>query len=84
MDVSPENNPYSDSKTQENMNLLWSESVKMVPEWNHFIFMQIDNPRWPPGAITKNNTNNKMTISQEPLDEIDPALYHNVSCMNAF
>ena len=38
---------------QENMNVFWSDLITMVPEWNHFIFMQIDNPRWPPGAVTK-------------------------------
>ena len=52
--------------SQENMYVFWSDSITMVPELNHFIFMQIDNPRWPPGAITKNSTNKKMTISQEP------------------
>ena len=30
--------------SQENMNLFWSDSITMVPEWNLFIFMQIDNP----------------------------------------
>ena len=52
--------------SQENMNVFWSDSITVVPEWNHFIFMQIDNPRWPPRAVTKNSTNTKMTISQEP------------------
>ena len=51
--------------SQENMNVFWSDSITMVPERNHFIFMQINNPRWPSG-ITKNGTNTKMTISQEP------------------
>ena len=37
---------------QENMNVFWSNSITMVPDWNHFIFMQINNPRWPPGTIT--------------------------------
>ena len=55
----------------------------MVPEWNHFIYMQIDNPRWPPRAVTK-NSGTKITISQEPLDEIDPLLCQNVSCMKTF
>ena len=41
--------------SQENMNVFWSDSITMVPEWNHFIFMQTDNPRWPPGAVTKNS-----------------------------
>ena len=39
--------------SQENMNVFWSDSLTMVSEWNHFIFMQMDNPRWPPGTITK-------------------------------
>ena len=52
--------------SQENMNVFWSDWITMVPEWNHFIFMQIDNPRWQPGVVTKNSTNTKMTISQEP------------------
>ena len=56
----------------------------MVPEWNHFIFMQIDNPGWPPEAVAKNSTNTKMTISQEPLAEIDPTLCQNVSYMKSF
>ena len=29
----------------------------MVPEWNHFIHMQIDHPKWPSGAVTKNSIN---------------------------
>ena len=70
--------------SQENMNIFWSDLITMVPEWNHLIFMQIDNPRWPPGAVTKNSTNTKLTISQEPLDEIGPALCQNVSCMKLF
>ena len=70
--------------SQENMNVFWSDSITMVPECNHFIFMQIDNPRWVPGAVTKNSTNTKMTISSEPLDEIDPTLCQNVSCMKPF
>ena len=70
--------------SQENMNVFWSDSLTLVSEWNHFIFMQMDNPRWPPGTITKNSTNTKMTISQEPLNEIDPTLCQNVSCMKPF
>ena len=53
----------------------------MVPEWNFFIFMGIDYPRWLPGTVTKNSINTKMTISQDPLVEIDPPLCQNVSCM---
>ena len=41
--------------------------------------MQIDYPRWPPGTVTKNSINTKMTISQDPLVEIEPALCQNVS-----
>ena len=37
-----------------------------------------------PGAITKNSINTKMTISQEPLVETDPALCQNVSSMKLF
>ena len=70
--------------SQENMNVFWSDSITMVAEWNHFMFMQIDNPRWLPGAVTIKSTNTKMTISQEPLDEIDPSLCQNVSCMKPF
>ena len=44
--------------------------------------MQIDHPRWPPGTVTKNSINTKMTISQDPFVEIDPTLCQNVSCMN--
>ena len=54
----------------------------MVSKWNYFIFMQIDYPRWPPGTVTKNSINTKMTISQDPLVEIDPAFCQNVSCIN--
>ena len=68
--------------SQENMNVFWSDSITVVPEWNHF--MQIDNPRWFPGAVTKNSINTKMTISQEACVEIDPTLYKNVSCMKPF
>ena len=56
----------------------------MVREWNYFIFMQIDYPRWPPGTVTKNSINTTMTISQAPLVEIDPTLCQNVSCMKPF
>ena len=72
------------SISQKNMNAFWSDLITMVPEWNHFIFMQTDDYRWPPGAVTKNSTNKKMTISQEPLDEIDPTLCHYVFCMKLF
>ena len=44
--------------------------------------MQIDYPRWPPGTVTKNSINTKMTLSKDPLVEIDPTLCQNVSCMN--
>ena len=47
-----------------------------------FIFMQIDYPRWLPGTVTKNSINTKMTISQDPLVEIDPTSGQNVSCMS--
>ena len=40
--------------------------------------MQIDYPRWPPGTVFKISINTKMTISQEPLVEIDPTLCQNV------
>ena len=36
--------------------------ITMVPKWKYFIFMQIDYPRWPPGTVTKNRINTKMTI----------------------
>ena len=55
----------------------------MVPKWSYFIFMQIDYPRWPPETVTKNSINTKMTISHNPLVEIDPFLCQNVSCMNS-
>ena len=45
------------------------------------MFMQIDNPRWLPGAVTKNSTKTKMTISQDALDEIDLSLCRNVPCI---
>ena len=46
------------------------------------MFMQIDYPRWPPGTVSKNSINTKMTISQNPLVEIDLSLCQNISCMN--
>ena len=64
------------------MNVLCSDLITMVPEWNYFIFMQIDYPIWPPGTVTKNSINTKMAISYDPLVEIDPSLCRNVSCMN--
>ena len=39
--------------SQENINVFWSDSITMVPEWNHFIFMQIHNPKWPPGTVKR-------------------------------
>ena len=56
----------------------------MVPAWNYFILMQIDYPRLPPGAATKNSINTKMTIFQEPLVDNDPSLCQNVSFMKPF
>ena len=64
------------------MNVYCSDLIPMVPKWNYFIFMQIDYPRWLLGTITKNSINTKMTISEDPLVEIDPSLCQNVSCMN--
>ena len=58
-----------------------SDLITMVPKWNYFIFMQYDYPRWPPETVTK-NSNMKMTISQDPSVEIDPALCQNVCCIN--
>ena len=68
--------------SRENVNVFCSDLISMVPKWNYFIFMQIDYPRWPPGTVTKNSINTKMTISEDPLVEIDPSLFQNVSCMN--
>ena len=64
------------------MNVFCSDLITMVPKWKYFIFMQIAYPRWPPGAVTKNSINMKMTISLDPLVEIDPSLCQNVFCMN--
>ena len=64
------------------MNVFCSDLITMVPEWNFFIYMQIDYQRRPPGTVTKKSINTKMTISQDPLVEIDPTLSQNVSCMN--
>ena len=41
----------------ENENVFYSDLITMVPEWNYFIFMQINYPRWPPGTVTKNSIN---------------------------
>ena len=30
----------------ENMTVFWSDLITMVPEWNHFIFMQIDYQKY--------------------------------------
>ena len=64
------------------MNVFCSDLITMVPKWNYFIFMQIEYPRWPPGTVTINSINQKMTISQDPLVEIDLSLCQNVSIMN--
>ena len=64
------------------MNVFCSDLITMVPKWNYFIFLQIDYPRWPPGTVTKNSINTKMTISQDTLVEIDPTFGQNVYCMN--
>ena len=64
------------------MNAFCSDLITMVPKGNYFIFMQIDYPRWPPGTVTKNSINTKMTISYDPLVKNDPFLCQNVSCMN--
>ena len=70
--------------SQENMNAFWSDFITVAHELIFFIFMQMGYPRWPPGAITKNSKNIKMTIFQEPLVETDPALCKNVFCMKPF
>ena len=67
--------------SRENMNVPCSYLITMIPEWNYFIFMQTDYPRWPTGTVTKNSINTKMTISQDTLVEIDSTLCQNVSCM---
>ena len=64
------------------MNVFCSDLITMVPKWNYSIFMQIDYPRCPPETVAKNSINTKMTISQDPLVEIDPTLCQKVSCMN--
>ena len=62
------------------MNLFCSDLITMVPEWNYFIFLQINYPRCPQGTVTKNSINTKMTLSQDPLVETDPTLCQYVSC----
>ena len=64
------------------MDVFCSDLITMAPKWNYFIFLQIDYPRWPPGTVTKNSINTKMTIYEDPLVEIGPTLCQNVSCMN--
>ena len=49
--------------SRANVNVFCSDLITMVPKRNYFIFMQIDCPRWSPGAVTKNSINTKMTIS---------------------
>ena len=65
--------------SRENVNVFCSDLITMVPKWNLFIFMQMDYPRWPPGTVTKNSKNTKMTISQDLLVDIDSSLCQNVS-----
>ena len=64
------------------MNVFCSDLITVVPKWYSFIFMQIDYLIWSPRTVTKNSINTKMTISQDPLVEIDPTYGQNVSCMN--
>ena len=52
------------------MSAFCSDLITMVPEWSR-----------PPGTVNKNSINTKMTISQDPLVEIDPTLCQNVSCI---
>ena len=70
--------------SQGNMNVFGSDLITMVPESNYFILVQTDYPRWPPGTVTKNSLGTKMTISQQPLVEIDLTLCQNVSCIKLF
>ena len=59
--------------------------VKMILALSCFkIKLKKNLSRWPPGAVTKISINTKMTISQEPLVEIDPSLYQNVSWIKPF
>ena len=55
-----------------------TSSLESLGITGYFIIMQIDNPRWPPGAITKKSMNMKSMV------EIDPTLCQNVSCMKPF
>ena len=52
----------------------FSDLITMLPKWNYVIFMQIDYPRWSTGIVSKNSIHTKVTITQDPLVEIDPAL----------
>ena len=48
--------------------------------------MQIGYSRWPPEAVTKNNKNSKMTMSQDFLfvNEVKLTLCQNDPCMRLF
>ena len=39
--------------------------MRMDPKLNNLKFMQMEYPRWPPVAVTKNIISMKMTISQQ-------------------
>ena len=70
--------------SQENTNAVWPDLVTMVPESNYFVFMQTDYQDGRQGPLLKKSIHTKMTISQEPLIEIDPTLCQNVSCLKLF
>ena len=65
----------------QNKNILWSDLIKMVPELNFLKFKQTDYPSWLPWAFIRNSIHMKMTISQEPLIEIDPTYCQNNNCI---
>ena len=52
--------------SQENMNVFWSDLIKMVPKLNYFKFMQLDYPRWLLDDVTSiHSINLKMTIAYD-------------------
>ena len=53
--------------------------MPIFQELNYFKFMQMNYHRRPPSDVSKKDIKMKTSISQEPLNEIDPSLCQNVS-----
>ena len=70
--------------SKENMNIFWSDSNTMVPKWNYVVFFCRKTIQDGRQDHYLKYLNPKMTITQEPLVEIDPNVCQTVCYMKLF